>query len=101
MRKGISAIALALFVLINGCQDETVVPVLITLGVTDITQTTATSIGNITWDGGGEILTNGVVWDIDPSPDINLPTKTSSRGASAQEFRSEITGLQANTKYYI
>ncbi len=67
--------------------------------VTNITATTATSGGNITDDGGGNILERGVCWSTDPNPTIS-DSKTSD-GTGTGTFISDLTGLTPNTTYYV
>ena len=43
-------------------------PTVTTTAVTNITQTTATSGGNVTSDGGYPVLTRGVCWSTSPNP---------------------------------
>jgi uncharacterized protein (TIGR02145 family) len=76
------------------------VPVLTTSSVTGITQTTAISGGNITFDGGVQITVRGVCWSSTKTlPDIT-DSKTSD-GTGSGPFVSNITGLTGNTNYYV
>ena len=76
------------------------VPVLTTNAATAITETTANSGGNITSTGGAAITARGVCWSTSVAPTIALATKTSD-GSGAGIFTSNITGLTANTVYYV
>ncbi len=67
--------------------------------VTGITQTTALSGGNITFDGGLEIAERGVCWSTTANPTTN-DSKTSD-GTGTGEFTSNISGLTGNTAYYV
>lgn len=67
--------------------------------VTDVTENSAKSGGNITNSGGMEITARGVCWSIERNPTINDSHTTD--GAGIGEFESEITGLDANVVYYI
>lgn len=99
-------IAVILFV---GCNKENddkpitptqgTVPILSTASVTNITQTTASSGGTITSDGGFPVTARGVCWSTTPSP-MTLNSKTSD-GAGVGSFVSNFTGLTANTVYYV
>ena len=71
-----------------------------TTGASSITQTTAISGGTITADGGASITARGVVWSTATNPTIALPTKTSD-GTGTGSFTSNLTGLSANTTYYV
>ena len=74
-------------------------PVVVTSAVTDVTQTTATSGGRITSDGGAAITAKGVCWSISATPTI-ADSKTVN-GTDTAAFVSDITGLTASTTYYV
>ena len=67
--------------------------------VTDKTSVGAKSGGNITNDGGSEIIARGVCWATHKEPTIN-DNKTED-GTGSGEFTSEITGLSEGTVYYL
>ena len=71
-----------------------------TNAITNVSTSTATSGGNISFGGGSSVTSRGVVWSINPSPNISLPTKTSD-GSGTSSFISSITGLSPNTTYYL
>lgn len=75
-------------------------PVLTTTAISNIGQTTSVSGGTISSDGGGVITARGVVWSTAPNPTVALSTKTTD-GTGTGTFTSNITGLTANTQYYI
>jgi uncharacterized protein (TIGR02145 family) len=75
------------------------IPVLTTTAVTDITQTTAESGGNITSDGGATVTSRGVCWSTNQTPTISDNKTTDGTGAG--NFTSSISGLSANTTYYV
>jgi hypothetical protein len=72
---------------------------LTTATASSITQTTAVSGGNIASDGGGAITARGICWGTETAPLANglHTTETGTTGS----FTSNLTGLTANTKYYI
>jgi len=72
---------------------------LTTAQVTNIAQTTATSGGTITSDGGLPVTARGVCWSTSPNP-TTADSKTSD-GSGVGSFTSSITGLTANTPYYL
>ena len=76
------------------------IPTLTTNAITALSTTSGTSGGNITSNGGCEITSRGVVWSTNPNPTISLNTKTSDV-TSFGVFTSNLTGLNANTTYYI
>lgn len=75
-------------------------PSITTVPVTEITSTAAKSGGSITADGNSPITARGVVWGTVTNPTIALSTKTNN-GSGSGAFQSAITGLSANTKYYV
>jgi hypothetical protein len=75
-------------------------PTISTTAVSAITATTARSGGNVLADGGAAVTARGVVWDTLPSPTIALSTKTSD-GSGTGSFTSDLTGLTAETTYYV
>ncbi len=74
-------------------------PILTTTNVTNITQTTATSGGTITSDGGSPVTARGVCWSTTPSPTILNDRTTDGTGVGS--FVSNLTGLAPNTTYYL
>ena len=75
-------------------------PTLTTTAVSSITQTTSLSGGTISSDGGAAIAARGVCWSTTNNPTIALTTKTID-GTGIGAFTSNITGLSANTTYYV
>jgi uncharacterized protein (TIGR02145 family) len=90
-----------LLALISGCKKEipNVPPALTTAAVTNITANSFTSGGNITSDGGAEVLKRGVCWNTsaNPSP-VNFKT---TDGTGTGNFTSSATGLLPGTTYYL
>ena len=82
------------------CPGDVKEPVINTLSISAIGQNTATSGGTISSDGGSVITGRGVVWSTSPNPVISLNNKTSD-GSDIGTFESLITGLSANTKYFL
>lgn len=74
-------------------------PTLTTTAVSAITSTTAVSGGNISSDGGATVISRGVCWATSSSPTIS--NNTTSNGTGTGSFTSTITGLVANTTYYV
>lgn len=74
-------------------------PTVTTAAITNIAGTTATSGGTVTSDGGDPTTVRGVCWSTNPNPTITDPKTTDGTGAGA--FVSSITGLTANTVYYV
>lgn len=70
-----------------------------TTAITDITDSSATSGGNITDDGGFAINARGVCWNTNINPTID--NDTSLNGSGAGTFISELKNLSSSTKYYV
>jgi len=75
-------------------------PTLTTSSVLYILNTTAICGGDVTFDGNTEITERGICWSTSANPTIDLATKTID-GAGTGVFTSNITGLTANTTYYV
>lgn len=60
----------------------------------------ATSGGNISDDGGANLIAKGVCWSTNENPTINLSTKTNN-GTTTGLFVCSITGLSEATTYYV
>ncbi len=74
-------------------------PTLTTTNISTVTQTTAASGGNITDDGGATVTARGVCWSTVQYPSIS--DAHTSDGSGTGIFVSSITGLIANTTYYL
>jgi uncharacterized protein (TIGR02145 family) len=99
--KNIIAICTVLFLM--GCaklDNNTSAPSVSTTDASSITSYTVITGGNIISNGGLDITSKGVVWSTINNPTIMLSTKTNEGPGSAM-FTSTITGLTANTKYYV
>jgi uncharacterized protein (TIGR02145 family) len=75
-------------------------PVLSTITVSNISDESAISGGNISSDAGSNITARGVVWDTAINPTVSLSTKTTN-GQGTGNFQSSINGLLGNTTYYL
>ncbi len=74
-------------------------PAVVTGTVSERTGVSAIVGGNVTGDGGAEILERGICWSLSPGPDIddnNVAAATAGTGT----FTCEITGLDVYTTYY-
>lgn len=89
---------LVFIVLLTSCKKEEL-PVLSTVSVTNITGTSASSGGNISSDGGTEIISRGVCWSLKINPTI-ADSKTSD-GSGLGVFTSTITGLLPGVTYHV
>jgi hypothetical protein len=66
-----------------------------------ITSGSAISGGNISSANGFTMVTRGVVWSTSANPTIALSTKTAEASTAIGSFTASITGLTANTTYYL
>jgi uncharacterized protein (TIGR02145 family) len=78
----------------------TAIPTVTTTAISSILNTTATSGGNVSSDGGASVNFRGVCWSTTANPNVSLTTKTVD-GTGTGSFTSSITGLTANTLYYV
>jgi uncharacterized protein (TIGR02145 family) len=77
-----------------------VVPAVTTAEINTITDTTAMSGGDVTDDGGADITSKGVCWNMHPNPTVS-DNHTKDDGTGLGEFTSTITGLEPNRTYYV
>ena len=82
------------------CVKNIEVPMITTTEITSITQTTASGGGNIRTDIMSPVTARGVCWSSDPSPTVDLVTKTND-GTGTGAFVSSIAGLTAGITYYV
>ena len=76
-----------------------VLPLVTTSTVTQITQTTAVAGGNVTADGNASVTERGVCISTVSNPTTSNTKVTAGSGTGA--FTCNLTGLQANTTYYV
>jgi autotransporter-associated beta strand protein len=73
----------------------------ITTTPSSVTASTAISGGNISSANGFTMVTRGVVWSTSANPTIALSTKTAEASTAIGSFTANLTGLTANTTYFI
>lgn len=76
------------------------VPTITTTGVSAITTTTASSGGNVLYNGGAPLLEKGICWSLNPNPTISdhkIVDGTTDLGV----FTNAIIGLNIGTTYYV
>ena len=78
---------------------STSIPSVTTANVTSITANSAVCGGNVTSDGYSTVTARGVCWSTSPNPTISNNKTTNGSGTGS--FTSNITGLTANTTYYV
>jgi hypothetical protein len=75
------------------------IPTVTTAPVTSITHITANSGGNVSSDGGVTVTARGVCWSTSQNPTVVGNHTTDGTGTGT--FLSNLTGLTANTLYYV
>jgi uncharacterized protein (TIGR02145 family) len=75
------------------------VPQITTNPVSAITFSSATSGGDISYDGGSPVTVRGICWSLNPQP--TLTDFVSTDGSGFGTFISNISGLQPYTTYYV
>ena len=100
------AFATVSLILFSSCSDNKTtepvqpkVPTLSTAAFSAITQTTAESGGTITSDGGAAVTARGICWSLNAVPTIADNHTTDGTGTGS--FTSSLTGLTADTTYYV
>ena len=74
-------------------------PTITTATATQITATTAVTGGNVTSDGGASVTERGVVYSTSQNPTTS--NSKVKNGSGTGSFTCNLTGLQANTIYYV
>lgn len=74
-------------------------PSIKTISITSITQTTASSGGFITSDGGKTLIEKGIAWDTLPNPTI-FTTRIKQEG-DTEQYTSGMTDLLPSKVYYV
>lgn len=76
-----------------------IIPTVTSADITDVTQITATSGGEVIDEGGTYVTARGVCWSTSPNPTI--ANSHTSDGNGIGIFVSDITGLDINTIYFV
>ena len=78
---------------------STTLPTVTTSTVSNTTSSTATCGGNVTNDGNATVTARGVCWSTSHNPTVSNSHTTDGSGTG--NFTSSMTGLSANTTYYV
>ncbi len=90
--------------ILSGCEDDdagTDIPQLSTLAVIEITPNISQSGGNVYNDGGAPVSSRGVVWNLQPAPDMENTLGFTDDGGGPGVFISTLSGLSAGQTYYV
>jgi len=74
-------------------------PIVLTFGVSSVTQTTVSVQGSVLNDGGAEVFVRGVCWSTSENPTI--ADNIISEGAGIGSFISNLADLMPDTQYYV
>lgn len=80
-------------------KDNPTAPIVTTAGITEITQTSAKSGGEIADNGGQPVTARGICWNTSNNPTITDDKTSDGEGDGA--FISNLTGLDPGTLYYV
>ncbi len=101
MKKYFVLIAMVCGILFS-CKPDPTLPTVTTLRVDKITDTTALCVGDIKDSGNADITAEGFCWSTNQEPTLNDNfVNLYNRNSPVPPFESTITGLTANTKYYV
>jgi uncharacterized protein (TIGR02145 family) len=78
---------------------STSTPTVTTNSATNITSSSASSGGIVITDGGASVTARGVCWSISSNP--TTANSHTTDGSGTGTFTSNLTGLSANTLYYV
>lgn len=88
-----------LSIVCDGKKDKDDAPMVGTSIISAITATTASGGGDVITDGGSDVIERGVCWSISQNPTVVDSHTVDGTGLGI--FVSSITGLSANTTYYV
>ena len=74
-------------------------PTVTTTAISNIDKNTATGGGEVTADGGATVTARGICWSTSQNPTVDGNHTTDGTGTGS--FTSSMTGLTANTTYYV
>ena len=100
MNSLFKSLAIILVILIfSSCEKKPSLPAISTSSVTEISTTSAVSGGNITDDGGAQIISKGICWNTSTDPTID--NKKTIVGGGDLLFTSDISQILPATTYYV
>ena len=102
MKPLIKRVLYVFVICLAGCFKNagTGLPVVSATAITQITGASALAAGNVISGGGGQVISRGVIWSTVAYPLDSLSTVVIS-GSGTGSFTASLSGLTANTKYYV
>lgn len=97
----ISIICCFFLAYLSGCKEDIQLPTLTTTSISNITETSAQSGGNVTNDGNDFVSSKGVVWSKTQQPTLELSDGFSLGGNDLGLFTVELSGLEGNSNYFV
>ncbi len=79
----------------------TTTPTVLTAEVINITESSASSGGDVIDDGGAAVTGRGVVWHTSPNPSLESNLGFTNDGVGTGTFVSQIENLEPNSLYYL
>lgn len=101
MKTFLYMLCCSLLLMAATCGQEDHMIIIDTLDVTNITDTSASTGGNIFDDGGAPITARGVVWAEAAGATIESHLGMTTDGSGIGEFISLMTDLEPATRYYV
>jgi uncharacterized protein (TIGR02145 family) len=93
------SISIVLLLMDSSCSKKPELPAVLTAGMTEITQTYATSGGTVLDDGGADVMDSGVCWSTTENPLISDNKASCCTGTGS--FITRLTKLSPGTRYYV
>jgi len=84
---------------LSSCKKDYSIPEINTNDISDIKTSAAVSGGNVINDGGDQILKRGICWSTNANPTIAC--NSTVQDGNTGWFRSNITSLNPDTKYFV
>jgi uncharacterized protein (TIGR02145 family) len=76
-------------------------PIVITSEISDITENSAMSGGEISYNGGSDVTAKGIVWSTSQFPTLENNLGFTNSGSGVDAFEGQLTNLTPNTTYFV
>ena len=96
-----SVLLLCLLAALPACKKEVqdTLPIVITVGIEEVTANTAKVLTRVTDEGGAQVTGTGVCWATSELPDLS--DQITNVGQGTGDFTSILTGLTPQTTYHV